>query len=82
VVHLSGSVDQPSGTGQIFAVLPKADRPAHDLYLQVMVYTPDNTANAGTVLIEPDGALYAYSPTVNDAQLYTSLAGISFPLGS
>jgi hypothetical protein len=82
VVHLSGAVFQPSGTGQIFAVLPKADRPAHDLYIQVMVYTPDNTANAGTVLIEPDGAMYAYSPTASDAQQYTSLAGISFPLGS
>ena len=57
VVHLSGSVDQPSGTGQIFAVLPKADRPAHDLYIQVMVYTPDDTAYAATVVIDPDGAM-------------------------
>jgi hypothetical protein len=82
VVHLSGSVYQPSGSNQIFAVLPKADRPAHDLYIQVMVYTPDNTADVGTVLIEPDGAMYAYSSPALDAQKYTSLAGISFPLGS
>ena len=82
VVHLSGSVDQPSGTSEIFAVLPKADRPAHDLYIQVMVYTPDNTAYAGTVLIAPDGAMEAYSQAPGSAQMYTSLAGISFPLGS
>ena|SRR5689334_7930692 len=82
VVHLSGSVYQPSGTSQIFAVLPKADRPAHDLYIQVMVYTPDNIAYAGTVLVEPDGATWAYSQAPGNAQQYTSLAGISFPLGS
>ena len=82
VVHLSGSVVQPSGTNQIFAVLPKADRPAHDLYIQVMVYTPDNNARAGTVEIDPDGAMWAYSTWGNAAQMYTSLAGISFPLGS
>jgi hypothetical protein len=82
VAHLSGSVYQPSGTDQIFAVLPKAARPAHALYIKVMVYTPDNVAHAGTVLIEPDGAMQAYSLTASDAQQYTSLAGISFPLGS
>ena len=82
MVHLSGSVVQPSGTNQIFAVLPKADRPAHDLYIQVMVYTPDNNARAGTVEIDPDGAMWAYSTWGNAAQMYTSLAGISFPLGS
>jgi hypothetical protein len=82
VAHLSGSVYQPSGTSQIFAVLPKADRPAHDMYIQVMVYTPDNTSYAGTVLIEPDGAMWAYSQAPGNAQQYTSLAGISFPLGS
>jgi hypothetical protein len=82
VVHLSGSVYQPSGTSQIFAVLPKAYRPAHDLYIQVMVYTPDNTAYAGAVLVEPDGAMWAYSQAPGNAQQYTSLAGISFPLGS
>jgi hypothetical protein len=82
VVHLSGSMLQPSGTSQLFAVLPKADRPAHYLYLKVMVYTPDNSAHAGTVQIDPDGAMYAYSPIAGDAQKYTSLAGVSFPLGS
>jgi hypothetical protein len=82
VVHLSGSVYQPSGTNEIFAVLPKAERPKHYLYIQVMVYTPDNTAYAGTVLIQPDGAMYAYSLAPGNAQQFTSLAGISFPLDS
>ena len=82
VVYLSGSLYQPSGTNQIFAVLPKADRPVHVQYIKVMVHTPDNITRTGTVQIDPDGAMWAYSPTANDAQLYTSLAGISFPLGS
>ena len=56
--------------------------PAHDLFIQVMVYTPDNTAYAGTVLIEPDGAMWAYSQAPGNAQQYTSLAGISFLPGS
>ena len=57
-------------------------RPAHGLYIRVMVYTPDNNAVAGTVPIEPDGAMEAYSAAPGAAQKYTSLAGISFPLGS
>ncbi|HET7246167.1 MAG TPA: hypothetical protein VFJ07_15150 [Streptosporangiaceae bacterium] len=79
---LSGSIYQPSGTSEIFAVLPKTARPKHTLYIQVMVYTPDNTAHAGTLLIEPDGAMEAYSQTSSEAQTFTSLAGLSFPLGS
>ena len=31
---------------------------------------------------DPDGAMWAYSTWGNAAQMYTSLAGISFPLGS
>lgn len=82
VVYLSGSVRQPSGSNQIFAVLPKAARPTHYLYIKVMVYTPDNVAHAGTVRIDPGGAVWAYSQTPGDAQHFTSLAGISYPLGS
>jgi hypothetical protein len=82
VVYLSGSLYQPSGTNQIFAVLPKADRPKHELYIKAMVYTPNTVAQTGTVKIEPDGAMWAYSTSGNAARLYTSLAGISYPLGS
>jgi hypothetical protein len=82
VVYLSGSLRQPSGTNEIFAVLPKADRPKHYLYIKAMVHTPGNVAQTGTVQIDPDGAMWAYSASGNDAQVYTSLAGLSFPLGS
>jgi hypothetical protein len=81
VVHLSGSLYQPAGTNEIFAVLPRADRPAHFLYIQVMVYTPGTVALAGTVEIDPDGSVWAYSQA-GTARQYTSLAGISYPLGS
>lgn len=46
-----------------------------------MVYAPDSTALAGTVEIDPDGSVWAYSLTGN-ARQYTSLAGISYPPGS
>jgi len=82
VVYLSGSLIQPSGSSEIFGVLPTADRPKHDLYIQVMVDTPDNNAQAGTLEIDSDGTMWAYSTWGNAAQLYTSLAGISYPLGS
>jgi hypothetical protein len=82
VVHLSGSMVQQSGTSELFAVLPKADRPAHNLYIQVLVRSPDETVYAGTVLIEPDGTMQAYSVAPGDARQFTSLSGISYPLGS
>ena len=82
VVYLSGSLRQPTGNNQIFAVLPKAARPAHDLYIKVMVYTPGGVVQAGTVQIDPDGAMWAYALEDGNAQMFTSLAGISFPLGS
>ena len=84
VVHLSGSLLQPpaTATGQMFAVLPKAARPAHYLYIKAMVYSPGSAANAGTVVITPNGEMYAYSLTASYAQQYTSLEGISYPLGS
>jgi len=78
VVHLSGSVLQQTGTDDIFAVLPKADRPAHDLYIQVMVKSPDENVYAGTVLIEPNGTMQAYSAAPGDARQFTSLPGSPF----
>ncbi len=84
VVHLSGSLLQPpaGATGQMFAVLPKAARPTNYLYIKAMVYSPGSVANTGTVVITPNGEMYAYSLTASEAQQYTSLAGISYPLGS
>jgi hypothetical protein len=72
----------PRSRTSVTGAVARLARPAHALYIKVMVYTPDNVAHAGTVLIEPDGAVWAYSLTASDAQQYTSLAGICFPLGS
>jgi len=65
-----------------FTVLPKAARPKHDLYIKVTVYTPNTVTQTGTVLIEPDGTVQAYSAPASGAVQYTSLAGLSFPLDS
>jgi hypothetical protein len=81
VVHLSGSLLQPSAGGQMFAILPQAARPTNYLYIKTEVYS-GSTANTGTVVITPNGEMYAYSLTASEAQQYTSLAGVSYPLGS
>ena len=72
VVYLSGSLHQPSGSDQIFTVLPKAARPTHILY--VAMYTKGGTT--GELIIDPDGAIQAYGA---DSRSFTSLAGVSFP---
>jgi hypothetical protein len=83
VVHLSGSLVQPQAGagGQMFAILPQAARPTYYLYIKAMVYS-GSTANTGTVVITPNGELYADSVPLSQSQQYTSLAGISYPLGS
>jgi len=45
------------------------------MYLTVYTYS----GTMGLVEIEPNGTMYTY---MGGAQQYTSLAGISFPLGS
>jgi hypothetical protein len=72
VVYLSGSLNQPSGTSDQFAILPKAARPARSEYINV--YTDLGTY--GTVWIGQDGIAEAYS---GSATAFTSLAGISYP---
>jgi hypothetical protein len=83
VVYLSGSLTQPSGGNEQFATLPPADRPAHDIW--IIVYTLSGTS--GTVQILHTGVAFASSNTactasLNDAQCFTSLAGISYPVNS
>ncbi len=75
IVYLSGSMHQPSGTDDEFAVLPEAARPAHALYINV--FTDGFTL--GYILVEPDGDAFAGSSTYVNAQAYTSLAAISYP---
>lgn len=71
MVYLSGSLRQPSGSDNVFAVLPRGYRPSHVLY--IAVYT--QTDVAGTLQIDPNGDLRAYN---GNAQTFTSLAAVSF----
>jgi hypothetical protein len=83
VVYLRGSLAQPTPGSAVFATLPVGDRPAHNLY--ITVYTNNDTS--GTLYIERDGTMEAYSSsvcsgTINSAQCFTSLASVSFPTTS
>jgi hypothetical protein len=77
VVYLSGSL-ATAGTNSLITVLPVAARPAHNLYIKA--YTFDSSV--GTVLIQANGSIFAYSPNPPDARAFTSLATISYPLNS
>src|SRR5215813_10819854 len=74
VVYLSGSL-ATSGTNSIITILPLGARPAHNLYIKA--YTV--SSSVGTVLIQADGTMWAYSPNPTNARKFTSLATISFP---
>jgi hypothetical protein len=74
VVYLSGSLHQRVGGSEIFAVLPSAARPSHNMY--ITVYTFNGTT--GVLYISTTGSMEAYS---GDARSFTSLAGVSFPVG-
>jgi hypothetical protein len=84
VVHLSGSLFQPPAAGdtQEFAVLPKAARPKYCLYLKTAVSPPDSIAAQGTIVICPNGDMYSDSFPLSESESFTSLAAISYPLGS
>jgi hypothetical protein len=75
VVYLAGSLVQSSGTNRLFAVLPKAARPAHKMFL--LTYTFGYTL--GAIEITPNGAMYASSWPNSNAREFTSLAAVSFP---
>jgi hypothetical protein len=75
IVYVSGSLtggeaDSPA------AVLPKAARPAHVIWLSVYAFA----GATGSVRILPNGQIQIFSN--NEAQQYISLAGISFPVAS
>jgi hypothetical protein len=78
VVHLTGSIHLTAGSASLFAVLPAGVRPKHFLYITVVT----RAYTVGTVKISPTGAMYAFSRVPSHARNFTSLAGISFPLGS
>jgi hypothetical protein len=79
VVHLSGSLTQPGGGNEEFAVLPSSAWPAHDVYITTFAFNGE----PGAVEIQTDGKVYAFDPGNNsNTQAFTSLAGISYPVGS
>ena len=79
IVHLLGSLNQPSGTSALFAVLPPAARPAHELYFAT--YT--NNGSFGWVTIYPNGQIFVSNfGGVGASQAYTSLATISYAVNS
>jgi hypothetical protein len=77
VVYLSGAMRQPSGSDEKFAVLPRAARPAHTLFLTLYA-----TGTIGTLQIDRDGKMYALCSPQLAGQIFTSLAGISYPVSS
>jgi hypothetical protein len=79
VVHLLGSLKQPTGNDPQFALLPPAARPAHFIYIPT--YT--NYGAFGYLLIYPNGVIEVLNPG-NDtsAMQYTSLANIVYPVNS
>jgi len=77
IVYLRGSMHQPSGSSGVFAVLPKAARPAHQQYITV----PAGNETTGYVDVSPNGNLGVGSAG-GDPRAFTSLAGISFPVAA
>ncbi len=79
IVYLCGGLKQPSGTNGLVAVLPKAARPAHNLW--ITVYTSSITV--GTLHIRPNGQVIVGSGgDPSAARTFTSLAAISYPRNS
>jgi hypothetical protein len=80
VVYLSGGMFQPGSVPakEQFGVLPRWARPFHTLYIQ------DYTVNGslGTIQIKPNGTMWADGSPFSQAQSFTSLEGISFPVSS
>jgi len=79
VVYLSGSLTQPSAGNTIFATLPKGARPSHIMYISIFV---SQGAPSGVLQVFPNGVMAAYSGNPQSAQDFSSLAGISFPVGA
>jgi len=82
VVHLTGvAVYGPdvssSSPAELLGVLPKAERPKHNLWFSVFNYAASGSAD---LEIATNGDVDVIGGP--DAAYFTSLAGVSFPLGS
>jgi len=82
IVYLKGSLAQPTPGSSLFAQLPSADRPVDTLLINVWT----DGGNPGTLEIRTDGRMSVSSNVAcgsgNTATCLTSLAGVSYPLGS
>lgn len=80
VVYLDGALHQSSGTNREFAVLPRAARPAHNVFL-TMLAGDGGTGAPGSVEIKPNGDMLASgSPAWPDGfRSLLSLSTVSFP---
>jgi hypothetical protein len=82
VVYLKGSVAQPTPGSSLFSQLPSADRPVDTMLIPVWT----SGGNLGTLEITTDGRMFLFSNAPcgsgNTAQCFTSLATISYPIGS
>jgi hypothetical protein len=77
IVHLSGSLKEPSGGPSEFATLPSWAWPFHAVRFSVYTYG----GSAEDLQIDPNGNMFTYmtlSATYPEDELYTSLAGVSF----
>jgi hypothetical protein len=75
VVYLSGSLHNRTSGGQVFTRLPKAARPAHNMYITVYTFQ----GSTGVLYLGADGIAKAFR---GKARSFTSLAGVSFPARS
>ena len=73
VVYLRGAVKQTtSGGSATFATMPAAERPKHNLYIQI--YT--NADVPGILYVGSNGAMEAYD---GNADTFASLSAVSYP---
>lgn len=74
IVHFRGAISTNGGSAAPF-VLPKALRPARNVYVAVDLCSTHN----GRLLIEPSGAVFVHvERSFEDAQCFTSLDGATF----
>jgi len=72
IVYLRGAIS--GGRGADLAILPRAARPAHDLWISYVTSGP----SVSGLLIRSDGLISLFGP--GDASAFSSLSGLSFPL--
>jgi hypothetical protein len=78
VVYLTGVADRSNTSLPVLGVLPKGARPRHLLSLPAFNYAANGESS---LEISPNGDIQVLG-NGGDEYYFTSLAGISFPLGS